>query len=165
MKSKQPSGYQKLKKRKLEEEKRKGALHKFIVRQPVDEHVDEHIDEHVEENIDEHLEEHVEEHVEEQEDENIETGDVTVGLFGGECRESTGKTDEEKEGGGEDDGHHVLNVVEFDAVEVHDTYDIGGGEAVTVEDFEHVESSDETTVALADDVGGGGDGCVFGDEW
>ncbi|KAI3790882.1 hypothetical protein L2E82_04279 [Cichorium intybus] len=71
MKSKQPSGYQKLKKRKLEEEKRKadfGALHKFIVRQPINEHVDEHIDEHVEENIDEHDEELVEEHVEEQED-------------------------------------------------------------------------------------------------
>ncbi|KAI3699053.1 hypothetical protein L2E82_43050 [Cichorium intybus] len=67
MKSKQPSRYQKLKKRKLEEKKRKadfGALHNFIVKQPVDEHVDEHVEENIEE--------HVEEHVEEQEDVDVD---------------------------------------------------------------------------------------------
>ncbi|KAI3708632.1 hypothetical protein L2E82_37938 [Cichorium intybus] len=75
MKSKQPSRYQKLEKRKLEEEKRKadfGALHKFIVRQPVDEHVDENVDEHVHEHVEENIDEHVEEHVEEKEDVDVE---------------------------------------------------------------------------------------------
>ncbi|KAL4578292.1 hypothetical protein LXL04_014413 [Taraxacum kok-saghyz] len=55
MKSKQLSGYQKRKKRKLLEEQKKtdfGALHKFFVTQPVD-------DAHVEENIDDHVEEHI----------------------------------------------------------------------------------------------------------
>ena len=84
MKPKQLSGAQKLKKRKLEAEKRKadfGALDKYVVRQHVDEHVEEHIDEHAEENehadenIDEHVEEDVEEHVEEQEDVEVEDAD------------------------------------------------------------------------------------------
>ncbi|KAI3525917.1 hypothetical protein L1887_05050 [Cichorium endivia] len=81
MKSKHLSGYQKRKKRKLEEEKRKvdfGSLHKFIVTQPVDEHVEDHIDENVEENIDEQFEEHVEEHVEEQEDAEVEEAEEQV---------------------------------------------------------------------------------------
>ncbi|XP_052621070.1 uncharacterized protein LOC111901968 [Lactuca sativa] len=61
MKSKQPSDYQKCKKRKLDEEKRKvdvGALDKFIHRQPVEKHIEEHVEEHVEEHIEE--QEHVE---------------------------------------------------------------------------------------------------------
>ncbi|KAL4588119.1 hypothetical protein LXL04_000999 [Taraxacum kok-saghyz] len=68
MKSKQLSGYQKLKKRKLLEEQKKadfGALHKFFVTQPVD-------DAHIEENIDDHIEEHIDDHVEEQEDIEVE---------------------------------------------------------------------------------------------
>ena len=68
MKSKQLSGYQKRKKRKLLEEQKKadfGALHKFFVTQPVD-------DAHVEENIDDHVEEHIDDHVEEQEDVEVE---------------------------------------------------------------------------------------------
>ncbi|KAL7583393.1 uncharacterized protein LOC111903903 [Lactuca sativa] len=64
MKSKQPSDYQKCKKRKVDEEKRKVdacALDKFIHRQPVEQHVEEYIEEHVEEQ--EHVElEEIEEH-------------------------------------------------------------------------------------------------------
>nr|KAJ0218699.1 hypothetical protein LSAT_V11C300140190 [Lactuca sativa] len=65
MKSKQPSGYQKRKKRKLDDEKRKvdaGALDKFIHRQPVEEHIEEHFEEHIEEHVEEHIED--QEHVE-----------------------------------------------------------------------------------------------------
>ncbi|XP_023742437.1 uncharacterized protein LOC111890562 [Lactuca sativa] len=62
MKSKQPSGIKKCKKRTLEEEKRKadaGALDKFIHRQPVEEVVEEPIEEHVEhqENVEVEVEE------------------------------------------------------------------------------------------------------------
>ncbi|KAL4579201.1 hypothetical protein LXL04_015339 [Taraxacum kok-saghyz] len=76
MKSKQLSGYQKLKRRKLLEQQRKadfGALHKFFVTQPVDDaHIKENIDDHVEENIDDHVEENIDDHVEEQEDVEVE---------------------------------------------------------------------------------------------
>nr|KAJ0198046.1 hypothetical protein LSAT_V11C700346170 [Lactuca sativa] len=77
MKYKQPSGSQKRKKRKLDEEKRKadaGALDKFIHRQPIEEHVEEHIEEHIEE----HVEEHIEEHVEEQEHIEVEEAEEQV---------------------------------------------------------------------------------------
>ncbi|KAL7615024.1 hypothetical protein Lser_V15G06397 [Lactuca serriola] len=73
MKSKQPSGYQKRKKRKLDEEKRKvdiGALDKFIHRQHVEEHIEEHVEEHIEEHVEEHIEE--QEHVEVEETEEHE---------------------------------------------------------------------------------------------
>ncbi|XP_023746951.1 uncharacterized protein LOC111895064 [Lactuca sativa] len=75
MKSKQPSGSQKRKRRKLNEEKRKvdaSALDTFIHIQPTEEHVEEHIEEHIEEHVEEHIEDHVEEHVEEQEHIEVE---------------------------------------------------------------------------------------------
>ncbi|KAL7618807.1 uncharacterized protein LOC111896889 [Lactuca sativa] len=73
MNSKQPSGYQKRKKRKLDEEKRKvdvGALDKFIHIQPVEEHIEEHVEEHIEKHVEEHIEE--QEHVEVEETEEHE---------------------------------------------------------------------------------------------
>nr|KAJ0221796.1 hypothetical protein LSAT_V11C200069060 [Lactuca sativa] len=73
LKSKQPSGYQKRKKRKLDEEKSKvdiSALDKFIHRQHVEEHIEEHVEEHIEEHVEEHIEE--QEHVEVEETEEHE---------------------------------------------------------------------------------------------
>nr|KAJ0220730.1 hypothetical protein LSAT_V11C200066790 [Lactuca sativa] len=86
MKYKQPSGSQKRKKRKLDEEKRKadaGALDKFIHRQPIEEHVEEHIEEHIEEHVEEHIEEHVEEqeHIEVEEAEEQEPVKEFVDIY------------------------------------------------------------------------------------
>ncbi|KAI3524109.1 hypothetical protein L1887_02761 [Cichorium endivia] len=55
------------------------------------------------------------------EEENIETEDIRVGPFDGECRERAGVRDGEKEGGSKDARDGGQNIVEFDVVEVHDT--------------------------------------------
>ncbi|XP_023737180.1 uncharacterized protein LOC111885130 [Lactuca sativa] len=82
MKSKQPFGYQKRKKRKPDEENRKvdvGVVDKFIHRQPFEEHTEENVEEHIKEHVEENIKE--QEHVEVEETEEHEPVKDLVDIY------------------------------------------------------------------------------------